>query len=64
MSNSKIIECPHFSNSIDVDDLLYHQLEKKAKQESAEHFAKLKNELAAQKDELEQNKEQLTLQFT
>jgi len=60
---SNKIECPHCGNSIDVNDILYHQVNEKLKKEYEEQLDEEKNKyqielksIKEQRKELEQQK--------
>ena len=51
MANKTTIQCPNCQAEIDVNAILYHQLEDELKQKNIAEQKKLKEEMAAQKKE-------------
>ncbi|MGK6350807.1 DUF2130 domain-containing protein [Parapedobacter sp. DT-150] len=65
MNNTTQIKCPNCGTSIDVQDILAHQLEEKIKQKyqsqlaaEQQHFARQQEELLKAKEDFEQKKKQ------
>jgi hypothetical protein len=62
MQNRTTIKCPNCQTEIDVNEILYHQLEDELKEKNVAQQKKLKEEAQKKELELKQQQEALTLQ--
>ena len=61
MNNQTQIKCPNCGNSVDVQDILAHQLEEEIRQKYQAESAVEKQKLQKKLDEFNQDKEQFEL---